>query len=332
MKKDDHIGVIQKEESLDNEEVSVEEKWDLPQDFDLFSKHEVHEIYFPPNSNQDNRESGNVNVNGYGYGDNNSDNDGCQSSKHRLSFHIECLEPSSPLDITNKSNSDATKYDATGHCVWAGAFLLIQCMEEILDTGGVLAQIEDGRIIELGAGTGIGGLSMTVASKDRFVMPQMVCYTDADPAALDVCRRNCDLNSLLPDEYEIEELTWGEEFKKCDDADEKEMKMMFDLALATDVLYEIDLCGPLFTTVSQSIPVGAIFVLSHVPRACYNEGNPPEAVENLEQYIMDRAQEHGLVVEKVIRPPSPDNLDEEILEWCSKDAFRDSAVIVFRRM
>ena len=52
-----------------------------------------------------------------------------------------------------------------------------------------------------------------------------------------------------------------------DDADEKEINMMFDLALATDVLYEIDLCGPLFTTVSQRIPVGAIFVLSHVPRA-----------------------------------------------------------------
>ena len=67
------------------------------------------------------------------------------------------------------------------------------------------------------------------------------------------------------------------------DADQRDV---FDIALATDVLYDVDLIEPLFTTVSRCIPSKGIFILSHIPRACYNEGNPPEAVEDLEIYII----------------------------------------------
>ena len=43
-----------------------------------------------------------------------------------------------------------------------------------------------------------------------------------------------------------------------------------------------------------------IFILSHVPRACYNDNNPPEAVENLEKYIIDQAREkYGLYLKDV---------------------------------
>ena len=268
-----------------------EEKWDLPKDFDLFSKHELRKIYYP-------------NVN--------DDDD------NRHSFEIECLEPSSPLDVINKSESE-NQYDATGHCVWTGAFLLIQCMDELLS----IVSTKNKRIIELGCGTGIGGLGIILASKET--KPDMVCFTDADPAVLEVCRRNCDLNELAEDSsYSIRQLTWGE-------GDASSNMGTFDVALATDVLYDIDLCSPIFTTVSQCIPVGAPFILSHVPRACYNEGNPPEAIENLEQYIIDRAKEHGLHLEIVIRPPHQDELQEELLSWYSKDAFSGSGILIFRK-
>ena len=80
-----------------SEEAVVEECWDLDDDFDLYARHEIRTVHFP-----------------------------CGSQ----SFQIECVEPNSPLDINNKSQS-SSQYDATGHCVWAGAFLLIQCIHEL---------------------------------------------------------------------------------------------------------------------------------------------------------------------------------------------------------
>ena len=187
-----------------------------------------------------------------------------------------------------------------------------------------VVKTKDKRVIELGCGTGIGGLAMMLASKD--VRPQTTCFTDADPAALEVCRRNCELNGLEPStDYSIRELTWGL-------TDISETMTLFDLVLATDVLYDIDLCDPLFTTVSQCIPEGATFILSHIPRACYNEGNPPEARENLEQFIIDKAEEYGLCHENTIQPPNVEDFDEELLSWCSTDSFVGSAVLIFRKM
>ncbi len=290
-----------------DEDDLYEEVWELPQDFNLFSKHEVRRIYFPSKMNTSNGE-----VDGIGYCE------GYGICSH--SFQVECLEPSSPLDITNKSESDAEKYDATGHCVWTGAFLLIQCMAEILE----IVPTKNKRIIELGCGTGIGGLAVYFASRDA--KPQTVCFTDADPAALDVCRRNAELNGLEQStDYSIQEVTWGE-------GDISKTTEFFDVVLATDVLYEVDLCDPLFTTVSQCTQVGATFILSHVPRACYNEGNPPEAVENLDQYIIGKAKYHGLYLEKTIQPPNPEDLDMEVLSWCTKDSFKGSSVWIFRRL
>jgi hypothetical protein len=59
------------------------------------------------------------------------------------------------------------------------------------------------------------------------------------------------------------ELTWGKD---------DHITGMFDIALATDVLYDVDLIEPLFKTVSKLIPSDGVFILSHIPRACYNEG------------------------------------------------------------
>ena len=101
--------------------------------------------------------------------------------------------------------------------------------------------------------------------------------------------------------------------------------------MATDVLYDVDLIKPLFTTVSKCIPSGGIFILSHIPRACYNEGNPPEAVEDLEQYIIDQAVKYDLHLEIIIRPPKDDDFTPEILDWCPASAFVGGGILVFRR-
>ncbi len=265
-----------------------EECWDLPNDFDLFAQHEVGEVFYPAI-------------------------DGTSKSTH--SFRIECIEPDSPLDIVNFTES-SKQYDATGHCVWAGAFLLIQCIHELEKY-----LIAEKRIIEFGCGTGIGGLAMMLANDE--VTPSMMCFTDNDPDALKVCKRNCKLNNLSEELYTIEELTWGQDTVVDD--------RLFDIALATDVLYDVDMIEPLFTSVANYVPVNAKFILSHIPRACYNDNNPPEAVDDLEKYIIDKAEEFKLRLDSIIRPPEEDNIQDELLQWCPKTAFSGGAILVFCR-
>lgn len=273
-----------------NENEVVEERWDLPCDFSLFAKPTKRKVFYPTS-------------------------DGTPSTH---SFDIECIEPDSPLDIINFEMS-TNEYDATGHCVWAGAFLLVNCMRELVNR----YSLGNKRMIELGSGTGIGGLAVMLADADEEHRPSHVCFTDNDPAVLELCQRNCDLNHVSKESYTIEELTWGEE---TDDEIE-----LFDIALATDVLYDVDLIEPLFTTVARTISLKGIFILSHIPRACYNEGNPPEAIKDLEKYIVDQASIHGFCLDHIIRPPSEYELAAEILEWCPRGAFRQGAILVFRR-
>lgn len=273
-----------------------EECWDLPADFDLYAKHEVGQVFYPTNKNN-----------------------GCSDAPHH-SFRIECIEPDTPLDINNQTQS-SNEYDATGHCVWAGAFLLVQCIHELENF-----DIGNKRMIEFGCGTGIGGLAMILARNTSSAVPSHVCFSDNDPDALKVCKRNCELNDLSETCYTIKELTWGE------DAVEDATNNTYDVALATDVLYDVDLIEPLFTSISRCIPSNGIFILSHIPRACYNEGNPPEAVEDLEKYIVDQAVKYSLRLIEIIRPPKEEeDFAKDLLDWCPATAFFGGGILIFRR-
>ncbi len=391
------------EEKPDNE--VLEEAWNLPSDFDLFTKYQIRKVCLPtkerkivssplPTSATNDNEV-------YPYLD------------------IECIEPTSPLDILNKASS-LEQYDATGHCVWTGAFLLISCMNQITDViethcygrsenqrtinteknSAALAKHTNNQqqrqvqqkmqMIELGCGTGIGGLSIIVSSiinsnstvmnttttyHDRHdqniaLQPMKCCFTDEDPAVLKVCKRNCELNGLVEGEsYSTQELTWGDKDNKFI----HQQKGTFDIILATDVLYDIDLLPPLFETASlllrqrggrengmnnENVHVqdgsdsnkhchesnDGIFILSHVPRACFNDNNPPEAIENLEQYIIDHARvNYGLELMELIKPTSSPltAVNEEevtVKEKCgdstfdyNADSFVGSAILIFRR-
>lgn len=278
-------------------EAVEEECWGLGDDFDLYAKHEVGLVYFPSKS---------------------KNNATTTDAGVRNSFLIECIEPDTPLDINNHTQS-SRQYDATGHCVWAGAFLLIQCIHDLEKFN-----VENKRVIEFGCGTGIGGIAMMMVNNPS-ITPSHLCFTDNDPDALKVCERNCKLNDLPEAKYSIKELTWGER--------DIEQTDTFDVALATDVLYDVDLIEPLFTTVSNCIPSKGIFILSHIPRACYNEGNPPEAVEDLEKYIIDQAVKYNLQLIDIIRPSEEeDGFVPEILDWCPISAFNGGGILVFQRL
>jgi hypothetical protein len=190
-------------------------------------------------------------------------------------------------------------------------------------------------MIELGCGTGIGQLALMSAIKAKTNSCRIhACFTDADPAVLNLCQRNCLLNHLPQDNYSIQELTWGQDHTKMT------MNSNFDIVLATDVLYDIDMLHPLFATASQLLSSSSssskyqhrMFILSHIPRACYNDNNPPEATENLEKYIVDQGSKHyGLSLYQMIRPPISEKISSHVLEFCSKESFHGSAIFIFQK-
>jgi predicted nicotinamide N-methyase len=310
-------------------ETIYEEAWDLPPSFDLYSTPEVHTISFCTTSTSADHH--------------NDDSTIKHNDYYSCTIDIEFIEPTTPLDISNTFLS-SKEYDGSGHCVWTGAFLLIQCMDEILNRVRILPQNDLSsqnkklNMIELGCGTGIGGLALMIALKTKTHLPMHVCFTDADPAVLNLCHRNCQQNKLSKDMYSIQELTWGQQYlmEECATTSIKNNTHdSFDIVLATDVLYDIDMLHPLFTTATQllsSNPHG-FFILSHIPRACYNDNNPPEAMENLEKYIVDQARDHyGLSLSHTIRPPgTSEKMSHQVLEFCSKESFDGSAIFLFQK-
>lgn len=309
---------------MQNIQQEKEEIWDLPETFDLYAKAELRTVFYPhPSSTISSK---------------------CDFSKPCLK--IECIEPSTPLDICNTQLS-SIEFDGTGHCTWSGAFLLIECMDQILDVIKyvMVRKRHSGRLqmIELGCGTGIGGLSVLKQMNRIYNQSMIHCYfTDADPAVLKICERNCQWNQINSDEYSIQKLLWGTSSSAFM---ESSSFQSFQIVLATDVLYDIDLIHPLFTTASQLLSNHdpSVFILSHIPRACYNYNNPPEAMKDLQKHIIDQANKFDLELwrkdddhhrpfnDGLVRP-SRNEPSVELLEFCSKNAFDGAVIFIFQKI
>ena len=239
-----------KEEEIAAPLVPEEDDWKLPLDFHLFAQHERHSVYVSSTE----------------------------------SFEIECVEALTPLDMMSLSSG---VHDATGFCVWTGAFLFIAAIDELR------RYFSGKRVIELGCGTGIAGLGL-LRSRSA---PSYLCLTDADPNALRLCEKNCGLNVRGDSSgaaCSIETLTWGTPLPLSIKAGS------FDTVFAADILYDIGMLRAVLKTTKGCLRNGGCFVLSHVPRACFNSDNPP--VENLEEYIIQQAKQYGLQLQSILRP------------------------------
>lgn len=253
--------------------VIQEDDWQLPMEFHLFAVHERHELDFA------------------------------------APLAIECVERLTPLDMMSLS---AGIHDATGHCVWLGAFLFLAELPS-------LGCFDGQRILELGTGTGIAGLGILQAFQ-----PDKVVLTDADPDALALCRRNCAVNEITASRYQVQELTWGEPLGH-------DMLESFDIVVAADVLYDIGLLPALFTSAEQSLVAHGRFILAHVPRACYNSSHPP--VDDLESHIVARAREFGFQLEQIVRPKDDYGMDEAALNFIDGKELQEigAAILIFEK-
>jgi predicted nicotinamide N-methyase len=276
--------------TADEEEERIDD-WNLEFDFHMFAQHETRKIY-----------SANLRT----------ADDASMSSRY---IQVECVEDLTPLDMMNLGSGI---HDATGHCVWTGAFLFVDGLHALQE------YFAGKRVVELGSGTGVGGIALL---RSECAVPSYACMTDADPNALDLCRRNCQHNELLS--YKVAQLTWGDKIPpELFEMEDDSSPGTFDTVLATDVLYDIGLLPPLFQTAVDCLGGASgrrTFVLSHVPRACYSTEHP--VVDNLETHIVERAKEFGFVLEKLLRPSDLSRQEDDNDVKKQEDALNGSVTL-----
>ena len=200
---------------------------------------------------------------------------------------LDMIYSSSELDGEGREGATPAPFndgnDGTGHLVWLAALAFIYLLEEGGENGeaSLLQDLFDHRrIVELGCGTGAASIATLLLTR-----PQYLVMTDADPQALQLSRKNCQINHLDGDFdglYQIVALEWGNQ-KQIDNAisllntfndkadhhhPQQSPPFLFDTVLATDVIYDLKLIQPLLETVVRLLPPGGHFVLSHVPRFC----------------------------------------------------------------
>jgi len=271
----------QQQQQHEEDEETFDDDWGLPCDFRLFAQHEARRVWL--GLTKGGEEDGDADADG-----DDQDND----------FRILCVESLTPLDMVNLGNG---LHDATGHCVWTACFLwlaALQTNEITLPPSSTMI-----RVLELGSGTGLGGLatlkhfSKIMDNDNHGSSACHVTLTDADPDALDLCRRNAVLNGV-DSRTTVQPLTWG-------DTDDLSVGLRgtMDIVLAADILYDIRMLPSIRQTALACCKTNAgIFYLSHVPRACFTSettaGTTLQGVDgSLEDYIVQEMTESQRMVE-----------------------------------
>eukprot|EP00980_Cylindrotheca_fusiformis_P002988 scaffold692_cov118-Cylindrotheca_fusiformis.AAC.10 len=186
-------------------------------------------------------------------------------SDRSLFFESYDMNQMTPLDMTyddEKKNRDEF-YDGTGSLVWLASIAFCHLVAEDAIVQLIPETNEELRICELGCGVGLASIATLMANpKDCFAL-----FTDNDPEALDLSRKNCVLNSLEPDSYRHILLSWGDSLPESD-SNGALREGSFDCVLATDVIYDVSMIPPLLQTTSSLLRWNGHFIVSHVPRFC----------------------------------------------------------------
>jgi len=279
---------LQHGNSLSRQQEEVTEKWpSLSGDLNGFAQHEVLTIHLDQDTTS--------------------------------SFELECVSSLSLLDMVNLSHG---KHDATGHTVWMGPFLLIEALAADVSFAyptnhkiTLRSLFHSKSVLELGCGTGIGGLALLHSPDSWRSRPSHVAFSDNDSEVLNLCHQNCQRcwsskgssTASFEPSFATLLLTWGDspfpQRSSCEDA-------MYEIVLATDVLYNLAFLRPLLSTFLQSTGRGSFFVLSHVPRSCLPDTEAASSELNggrcyhtiLEEFITSTASALGLHTAAIIRP------------------------------
>jgi predicted nicotinamide N-methyase len=124
--------------------------------------------------------------------------------------------------------------DMTGLRVWGSAYKLIDFL-----TANFLHQAQGLNCLELGSGTGIGGIGAAYVGMNVVLTDpgRAVNYTsEISGNTIDCLRRNVELNSSTPGVLHVRELLWGD--PEHIGAIKEEFSDPFDLIIGSDLLYQ----------------------------------------------------------------------------------------------
>jgi 2-polyprenyl-3-methyl-5-hydroxy-6-metoxy-1,4-benzoquinol methylase len=245
------------------------------------------------------------------------DNVFSNKESNSIVFESYAMQEMTPLDMTYE---DAEKnkdefYDGTGSLVWLAsiAFCHMVAQEKIpqlkTNNGEYEEEQPQQRICEVGCGVGLASIATLMAASHN--ANRMVVLTDNDQEALDISRRNCVLNSLAPNSYHQQLLSWGT--RLVGGGNEILKEASFDIVLATDVIYDISMIPPLLQTASELLKWNGYLIVSHVPRFCLpkdeRETTPTTNTlscsspqQELEAFIEQQAKLMALRLIDTIRP------------------------------
>lgn len=231
------------------------------------------------------------------------------------SIRLRCVKALTPFDMINLYNG---AHDATGHRIWMGALFFAQAFPSFKRS-----LFQNRRVMELGSGTGFGGIALFVLSQQAKCTPKELVLTDADPTALDLCRWNCDINTKCDDRITVRCLDWSDgEFSSGG---------MFDTIIGTDVVYDVSVVIPLLSTVSACLSIDGMFMLSHIPRASLPGMSKIASTAEMENYITEAASKYSLRLMETVRPMDLPKTTPKHLEAISLMHDAGAAILLFAK-
>lgn len=163
-------------------------------------------------------------------------------SASALAFAVPTL--GRPLTVTEATSFDCTP-DETGGKIWDSGRLLSSVLSD--DYGGNGGRLENKHVVELGSGTGIGGLTAAALGAS-------VLLTDGSTAVLPLLEANVKINRL-DHTAKVKRLRWG-----CDDDAEEDLTALerarskttpHDLVIGSDLLYAPEIFPDLLETLMR---------------------------------------------------------------------------------
>ncbi|CAD5205487.1 unnamed protein product [Bursaphelenchus okinawaensis] len=154
-------------------------------------------------------------------------------------FHRMFLHPKlqSPLIIEEKNQ--AISQGTTGLSTWGAAYLLSNYLIQTSEVTSNLNKDHPLKVLELGAGCGLAGLSLAKA-----FMSIQLTTTDCDMNVLVQLRKNVLLNFGEEQRVKVAELDWFKSEKN------EVLKEEFDVVIAADVIYDPEILEAFLNTVT----------------------------------------------------------------------------------
>ncbi|GMH37186.1 hypothetical protein BSKO_05059 [Bryopsis sp. KO-2023] len=169
--------------------------------------------------------------------------------------HLECHGRGISLTVNEHT-------DYTGTALWDSAIILAKCMEHFFPieaskssphhqqthSGGNDTALKGKRAIELGAGTGLAGIACALCNCD-------VVLTDVQEV-LPALRASVARNLGKKDEIQVKELKWG------NDSHVQATEPPFDLILAADCVFSMELVEPFVGTIVQAMAPSGVALIA----------------------------------------------------------------------